>query len=341
MAAVSITSVQHFAHVGNNVGLLGDEYHKKRSLAPLVSSMIGVRCERMEQAHLVLGARLPSYKPEHLLKDLQERHALVRTWGIRGFLQLVPTPEFEIFLGAATAAPRWKRFLEGKTKLSPQARLRLLKRLCPEVISRDALRDAFPDSSMRLFILREAAQGGHIIWKEGDGASARFSWTEKTLDRKVEPERDYHPLVRRFLAAYGPVTAGDVGSWLGVTVAAARQLMAKHRVIEIQVDGDEAPSFMCAEDLELLQARRKKAGKGFVVIPPKDPFMLAYKLRWRENPDDEPGLIFEDGRLVGRWYMQRNEVTLKMIEPEFEKKASKSIESLLSRAGIEASFATS
>jgi hypothetical protein len=318
---------------------MGDTFHGKRSLAPLASALTGIRGERMEQVHLTLAARFPDYSVATPLKELQERHTLVRTWGVRGLLQVVSTPELPLYLGAAGASPRWKRFLESRSPLGPQARLRLLKRLCPKEISRDKLREAFPDASTRQFVLRESAQAGHIVWSGGDGAAARFGWTKDVLGKVVEPQRNYQELVARYLTTYGPLTAADLSFWLGVTVAAARQIMAKHRVAEVQVEGESTPYFIHPAGLDALVATRKRDQRGFVVIAPGDPLVTAYKTRWRENEDSgDMGLAFEDGRLVARWSLGRADAKIEPIDPELTKKVHKAVRSLLERAGVNAAM---
>ena len=67
----------------------------------------------------------------------------------------------------ASASPRWKRFLESRSPLTPQARLRLLKRLCPTEISRDKLREAFlaDEALLNEFIneLTRSAEGMNLV----------------------------------------------------------------------------------------------------------------------------------------------------------------------------------
>ena len=207
------------------------------------------------------------------------------------------------------------RFLEARSNLSTTARLRLLKRLCPEVLSRDALRDAIADSNTRLFMLREAAQEGYIVWRDGDGPQSSFVWTKEWLGKKIERIHDYTDLVGAYIDSYGPVGAPDLASWLGVTVAAARKLIAKHRVEEILVDGDDASTFIKVEHVDELRGVRKSAMRGLVVIPPGDPFLLAYKTRFHPDPDRaaDNGLVFHDSRLAAWWTLGKDGAALHMI----------------------------
>ncbi len=150
MPVPQVSPIQVFARVGVETGLLGEQYHRKRSLAPLVEALGGVRGDRMEVAHRIFAARLPKYRPDQLLKALQERKTLVRAWGPRGALQIVPTLDLRLYLAAAAStAGRWKKFLDARSNLTTPARLRLLRRICPEVVTRDALREAFPKGEIR------------------------------------------------------------------------------------------------------------------------------------------------------------------------------------------------
>ena len=337
MPARHVTRQQVFARTALEIGLLGETFRTKRSLVPLVSANCGIRCERLDQAHLALAARLPQFRPETLLRSLQERRTLIRTWGPKGLLQVVPAAEAPLYLAAAgLSAARWHRFLDTRSNLSSTARLRLLKRLCPHDISKDALRDAIPDATTRLFLLREIAQQGHIVWKEGDGHQAVFTWVKEWLGKKLEPEREFHGLVGRYLTTFGPVEAADLAGWLGVTVAAARKLMAKHRVVEVQVEGEPTVSFLKPADLEMLLQVRKSQARGWVVVPPGDPLLLAYKTRYHvEGEGDGRGLVFRDGHRVASWVISRDAVEVRFEETNAHQRVVSRIEEVLERAGID------
>lgn len=341
MLATEVTTQQVYARVAQETGLLGDTFQKRRSPALLATALCGIRCERLEQAHLVLAARFPDYEPDVLLRALHDRRTVVRTWGVRGTLQIVPTLQLGTYLAAAgISAPRWRRFLDARSNLATPARLRLLRRLCPKVISREALRDAIPDATTRLFMLREAAQAGHLVWQEGDGQQATYVWTKDWLDREVEPEREYHDLVARYLTTFGPLEAPDLAAWLGVTVAAARRLMAKHLVEEVAEEGRGTPTFLRPEDMDDLVRTRKSRARGLVVVPPGDPMLLAYKTRYRPEDvsTDETGVVFVDGRVVATWTLSRSAVSVRVLDREHKTRIEKSIHQLLERAQVEAAF---
>ena len=187
-------------------------------------------------------------------------------------------------------------------------------------------------------MLREAAQAGHIVWKEGDGQQIVFAWTKDWLGHKLETSHDYQSLVKSYLHTYGPVEAADLAAWLGVTVAAARKLMAKHLVEEVEVEGEGAPTFMKREDLDDLLATRKSKAKGLVVVPPGDPFLIAYKTRFRpggEGAEDE-GAVLVDGRTVAGWSLIRGAVTVRVLDETHHRRAEKAVRDLIERAGVEA-----
>jgi hypothetical protein len=251
----------------------------------------------------------------------------------------VDTEELPIFLGAAApTALRWQRFLNARTNLAAPARLRLLRRLCPETVSRDALREGFPDASMRMFLIKESAAAGHLVWKEGDGPQATFVWTEAWLGKAVEPVRDIHDLVAGFMESFGPVEAPDVAAWFGVTVAAARRLMSKHRVEEVQVEGLSSPLFIRAEDAEGLRFTRKSQAKGLVVVPPGDPLRLAHRSRFGlaavdDGAAENEGAAILDGAPVAAWTWGRGELSVRFTAGAPEKRILKEIHDLLDRAG--------
>ncbi len=336
MPVPQVSPIQVFARVGVETGLLGEQYHRKRSLAPLVEALGGVRGDRMEVAHRIFAARLPKYRPDQLLKALQERKTLVRAWGPRGALQIVPTLDLRLYLAAAAStAGRWKKFLDARSNLTTPARLRLLRRICPEVVTRDALREAFPDANTRTFLVREAGVAGHLVWSDGDGSQSTYVWTRNWFGKPVEPDREIHNLVARYLQSYGPVEAADVAGWFGVTVAAARRLMAKHRVVEVQIEGSATPLFIRPEELEAIRATRKSRGKGLVVVPPGDPFRLAYRMRYRlpQDEDGDDGIVLHDGDPVAVWSVGKEGVDLHVKSGANARKVTAAIRDVLDRSG--------
>ena len=120
LLATEVSSQQVFTRVAHETGLLGDNYQKRRSPTLLTAALCGIRSERLDHTHLVLAARFPDYTPEVLLRALGERRTLVRTWGVRGVLQTIPTSQLSLYLGAAgITAPRWRRFLDARSSLPP------------------------------------------------------------------------------------------------------------------------------------------------------------------------------------------------------------------------------
>ena len=339
MLAIETSAQQVFTRTALETGLLAESPKKRKVLAAVLAALGGIRSERLEHAHLVLAARYPDYRPESLLRALQDRRTLVRTWGVRGEFQILPTSQLGLYLAAAAiSAPRWRRFLDARSNLATPARLRLLKRLCPETVSREALRDAFPDPTTRLFLLREAAQAGLIVWKDGDGAQSTFAWAQPWLGREIEPERDLTELVGRYLTSYGPVGAADLAGWLGVTVAAARTLMSKHRVEEVHVEGEDMPTFMKPEDLESLVQTRKSLARGYVVVPAGDPMLCAYRSRYQlpESENSDQGLVFLDGRSVAAWTLDQHRIHVRELDGTPHPKARKAVLQVVHRAGLTA-----
>jgi hypothetical protein len=337
LLATVVSAQQVFARIALETGLLADPSSKRKTVPALAAAVCGFRAERMEEAHLALSARLPEYEPDQLQRALLERRSVVRTWGVRGVLQILPTPQLGEFLAAsALVAPRWRRALESRSNLTTAARTRLLKRLGPEVLGRDVLRDAIPDATTRHFMLREAAQHGLLVAQEGEGQQTSYVWTAAWLGREVEPERDVHALVGRYLTAFGPVGAPDLANWLGVTVASARTLMAKHRVEEVQVEGEDVPTFMRPDDLEALVRTRKTQARGVVVIPPGDPVLAASRTRFRGGLADAENTGFGclDGRPVLAWTLHRGSLIFQPLDGEPHHRIRKAVEHVVERAGI-------
>jgi hypothetical protein len=115
--------------------------------------------------------------------------------------------------------------------------------------------------------------------------------------------------VRRFLRFYGPATRQDLQAWAGLGRAQARRLWEEvaGELVDVDVAGRRA--FLLTSDRQALES--PPAIRGLRLLPPGDPF-LQQPNRGVLFPDAEtrkrafravasPGVILEDGRVVGLW----------------------------------------
>ena len=215
------------------------------SPADAVRAICGAHAQVMSAAELSVGLRLRGTNRSAVQAALEADHTLVRTFGLRGTVHLLPTEDLPLWAGALDAL--WTP----PTHLPPEALL--TQEQTERVI--DAVGDALRDDELTLDELTDAvveragAWAGEPVVPAWQGlwprwrpamypAAARgvlcFGPNRGRAVTYTNPHRylpDLEPLapaaagaelVRRYLHAYGPATPGDFARWLGVPLPAAK-----------------------------------------------------------------------------------------------------------------------
>lgn len=178
-------------------------------------------------------------------------------------------------------------------------------------------------SSRVLFLL--AAQGRVVRGRpRGSWTSHQYRWSPLTLwcpaglaDWTVEEaEAD---LARRWLKAYGPASADDLGWWTGWTKTQVKRVLGRVRPVEVDLDG--MPGIALADDLEPQPPVEPWAA----LLPALDStpmgwqhrqwFLGAHGPRLFDRTGNVGPTLWWDGRIVGGWAQDRNgEIVCRFLE---------------------------
>jgi hypothetical protein len=134
-----------------------------------------------------------------------------------------------------------------------------------------------------------------------------------TVDAQVE-------LVRRWLAAFGPGTEGDLKWWTGWTLTEVRRALAALETVEVELD-DGGRGLVLADDTEPVPV----PDPWVTLLPALDPTVMGYTARdWflgehRRALFDTNGnagpTIWCDGRVVGGWAQRKDgQVVYRILE---------------------------
>lgn len=154
-------------------------------------------------------------------------------------------------------------------------------------------------------------------WKsELDTYAALSAWLPQMRVDALPGREALRRVVRAYLAAYGPATAGDVVHWLGG--ARRREVVTAlmglgREVTRIEVLGARGESFVLTEEIPDLLAAALP-GRWVRLLPPRDGVMMAYQdtsrflePAYRDRAYDwageSHGVVLVDGAIVGLWWL--------------------------------------
>ena len=189
------------------------------------ASVCGVQAQDLRAAALALRARVPG-----LERPAIANARLVRVWTVRGTIHLLPAEDWP-WMHAAIA----RRFLARMEQI-------LAKRGALD-LAREALGDLVDliegRPLTRAEILEGLAAKGHPAFEQGavnvlmpwvayQGLAvgdAEGRWRASDPPERMDGDEALATLAQRYMAGYGPATAGDLARWSGLPLGATRRAL--------------------------------------------------------------------------------------------------------------------
>jgi hypothetical protein len=166
-------------------------------------------------------------------------------------------------------------------------------------------------------LIRARPRGG---WRSNLYAYASLpDWLPGVDLDSVAPQEAQVWLVRRYLAAFGPVTPEDVQWWTGFskgrTLAVLEALAPA--VTSVTIEGLGEGYFMLVEDAQRLSGFAPPDGPSAFFLPGLDPYIMGYRGRDRFLAREQRGKVFDragnamptvwaDGRVAGAWGQRKD-----------------------------------
>jgi Winged helix DNA-binding domain len=313
------------------------------SLVAVTRELCGVHAQLAASAELALWARVDGLRRDEVREALEEERSLVKTWAMRGTLHLFASEDLPLYV--AVLGPRWDdpggAWLRGfgVTKEQYDAILETVPRaLGARPLTREQLADKiaeFGGAKLREkflsgwgALLKPSARRGDLCFGPNRGRNVTFVRPDRWLRLRGLPRMDQEEarreVVRRFLAAYGPATADDLGRWLGFRVGLKRMLQAlEDELVEVEVAG--GPASLLAADVDALKSG--SAPRSVRLLPAFDPYVVGFRPReLLVDAAHEPRIfrpqawfspvVLVNGRAAGIWERERRGSRLEVrVEP--------------------------
>jgi hypothetical protein len=352
-----VTSAQVNAYVWHRQHLAPSS--RERAISAILRDGGPLRATPPLTPYLSLWARLEHLERRDLETALYESHTLLRVPGLQARLQILSAEDYPLYFQAAkllgpTGAPSTLDDLLAPTPSGPEdgRSLRhadIVQRVLEVMNTRGPCTVAELSELLPMLRARVQAEGepdegavvtlgarlipalcaqGLLIRAEARGGWRSTSFSYATLSSwvpalrldSIAPAAARQEVILRYIAAFGPVTVGDIAHWLGG--AARHDIVAAlmrlgDRLTHLEVEGSRGDYVMLKEQVAALVEERR-CEHGVALLPPRDNLMMAYSDTSRflaphygdhvfDRAGEAQGTVWVDGRIAGEWWLQLRE----------------------------------
>ncbi|GAB2831622.1 winged helix DNA-binding domain-containing protein [Actinocorallia aurea] len=303
--------------------------------ADAAEAVAGVHAQVMSAAEAGIAMRMADATRQDVRDALWKEGSLVKTYGPRGTVHLLPARDLEAWVGALAALPLVEPAQRPEVGLTPGQREEVIAaigaalaeadltvdELTEEVVARtgpwagDPVMEAFQGKWPRWRrAMHLAGMRGALCFAPNRGRKAAFTHPRRRLPGFAPADASVSLpwLVRSYLHAYGPATPERFAHWANVPRAWAGELFASlgDALQEVRVEGE--PAWVSAGDLAVPET----PPRGVRLLPYFDPY--AYRVGNQPPALLSPGpagdrarrgnfqLLLVDGTVAGLWHQRRS-----------------------------------
>lgn len=325
------------------------EYSKadNKCLVEVVKDICGLHAQVASTPYLSLWNRIDNFQKEDLSKELYERRTLIKIWGVRATLHIVPADHVVEYYQATKRAGgrhplikfepihyRILKILDEKGPLTAQELTDHISEL------KNKVKTKYGEMSLGQWSLRQMCHSAILVPGKPKGDWTSNLHTYVTF-RKWSPSIDLNALseheakenvILHYLSGFGPATVEDIAWWIGNTKGEVKEILEEmgDKVEDIKIRGIEGLFFILKSDLEHLQGF--SFGKDTVHLLPKfDPYIMGYKNRekliskehekrvyWSTRGEISSSILV-NGRIIGTWSFKEDKIRVKITLSFFEK----------------------
>lgn len=234
--------------------------------ADVVAALAGQHAQVMSAAELAVGLRLEGVTRQHVRRALWEDHTLVKAFGPRGTVHLLPAAELPMWTAAFRAAPRPPNSHPRHVQMTPDQFEAVVAAIDAAALDAELTVDELDEAVVAATgswagdLVMEAFQGKWPRWRQAlptaglrgavvfgpmRGRKVTYTSPRRWIPGFIpaaDKDRALSSVVLRFLHAYGPATAERLARWLTVPVPWARDVLAAvvadADVVEVEVAGE-------------------------------------------------------------------------------------------------------
>jgi hypothetical protein len=300
--------------------------------------MCGAHAQVLSAAELSVGRRIAGATRADVRRALWEDRTLVKTFGPRGTVHLLPTADLPMWTGALSSLPSSAPLHPEPVRFTPDETEVVIAGIADALADRELTVDELTDAlaervgpwaverTMEAFqdrwprwrqLTSTAGQRGVLCFGANRGRKVTYTNPHRWSPgfRPDPGEAAQRTLVLRYLHAYGPAAPQHFARWLGVAPRHAADLFAElgDALDLVTVDGE--PAWVVAGDTTTPDPLRR----GVCLLPYFDAFVIGGQPRDRLypgaaaaralSPTGQAGnypVLLVDGVVGGVWHQRRS-----------------------------------
>ncbi|GAA3714982.1 winged helix DNA-binding domain-containing protein [Nonomuraea antimicrobica] len=300
--------------------------------AETVAAMCGAHAQVMSAGEASVGLRLDGVTRTGVRRALWEEGSLVKTYGPRGTVHLLPSSDVPMWVAALSTVPATHRVASPEIRMtaeqSEQVVAAIRDVLAGAELTIDELSDAVVaatgpwagDLVMPAFqgmwprwrqVMHLAAHRGAFVFGAGRGRKVTYTASPAAASAPYAGD-GAGDLVRNYLRAYGPATPAHFAQWAGGPVTWAAQAFKRVELEEVRLEGQ--PAWVLAGDTEV----PGEPPRGVRLLPYFDAYVVAGRPRELLYPGAAAGralaggqagnfpVLLVDGEVAGVWHQRRS-----------------------------------
>jgi hypothetical protein len=316
--------------------------------AEIAGVLCGVHAQVLSAAELSIGRRIAGATRADVQRALWEDRSLVKTFGPRGTVHLLPAADLPMWTGALSALPSSVPAHPEPVRFTPDQADEVIAAigdaLADTELTIDELTEAIVDRTgpwageptMEAFqdfwprwrqLTSTAAHRGVLCFGPNRGRKVTYTNPHRWLPgfRPDDGDAALRSLVMRYLYAYGPATPQHFARWLSIPTRRAVELFDELAGELESVELDGAPGWTLAGDTSTLP----RPHRGIRLLGYFDAFVVAGQPRQRLfpaaaaarglTPGGQAGnypVLLVDGVVGGVWHQRRSGRNLAItVEP--------------------------
>ena len=297
----------------------------------IAAAVCGVHAQILSAAEVSVAVRVEGATRADVRRALWEERTLVKTFGPRGTVHLLPAADLGRWMTALGAAP-WKSPFPDGVRLSAEETAAIVgavgEALRERALTVDELTEAVGDLAgawaaepvMPAFqtlwprwrqATTQAAYAGALCY--GPDRDRKVTYTRPPDTVPVDADEAVAWAISAYLRAYGPANPASFAPWFGCSPAWAAEQMAAHPgLVRVELDGEVAFDLPEA-------AYDAPPAEGVRLLPYFDAFVVGSRPRHRLFPgraaeralvpSGQAGnypVLLVDGEVAGVWHQKRS-----------------------------------